>query len=502
MKYALFAFMALLGMWLHGSVLDMLPVHVDDIWWVVRTSPEIPGWLGRALFDQHFIAYRPVTALSFASQSALFGYRPMTYQAVDLMLFGVLIWQLGRTLALTSRQNLWIGAALLVLAAHPASTNAVLVIARRSYLLAALFGLATLHSALKAETGRQWLRVGLLGALTLGSNEWSLPLLAAIGFLAPPMDRAGLRFRLVYGAPLAVVWTLRTVVMRGEIGGYAGGRVHGIFDVSGGLGHRNPGLWDLTATPTQTVFPGAPVVLVLPLGIALLAVAWRTRDRLARIAVAWLVLSAAVVLFTRTWFPRQGQFLVIACLLMVTPLAASWPRRVSAVALAVLGLGIASGARTAQLQHNAGDRMASEMYRELTHTRPVQLGGGRMGLAIPTPVEVTTSLAVWATLNHPSGMRFEPWAGVVPGQRARRAWIAKGRLAPHMMGVGPAVGWEDTGLPPETLLNQTVGVLGWNSRWTFFPGSGPAVGPEPHRVRVRFASGLIRQRDQHFRPDR
>lgn len=170
---ALLAFVVFLP-WIHGYFL------ADDWRIIARNTHVTPAqFIGSLLTLQEKRWYRPLYELSTAWSWSLFGLSPAGYHAISFALHALnaaLIAALGQRLARDRRVGLLAGLAFAVLGCHP---DAVLWIAGRNELLAAVFTLSSLASYVKFRDGRR--RVWWVGALLfyiagLMSKETAMPL--------------------------------------------------------------------------------------------------------------------------------------------------------------------------------------------------------------------------------------------------------------------------------------------------------------------------------------
>jgi hypothetical protein len=209
----------------------------------VESAADLLSSFGEELMDgryPHGHFYRPVTALSFALDHAVWGLDPFGYHLTDL----VLLLACTILVAAVARRLLGPGLgpliAALVYALHPLHVETLPVAARRADTLAQLFTLVALTAASQArseaapsevqKTGRRTVLCALAAALAVGAKESGsivVPLLLALGFAeaAPCALRERLRRSVRAGAPafaaVGFVLLARTAVL-GGIGGHPG----------------------------------------------------------------------------------------------------------------------------------------------------------------------------------------------------------------------------------------------------------------------------------------
>lgn len=352
-----------LGLWPHATTLEFAPMTLDAVHWIQRAhGAERWQWIFESA---HFIAYRPVTALSYAwtgSADSALGHR-----VFDLLLHaanGALVYLLARQVAAPARWVAALAAALFLL--HPVSEEVVPWLARRSYSLATLFSLAALALAGRdtRHAGRGIL-AGLLSALAVCSNEVafvSVAMLPAWCYSQTALgpSRAGVAARVaapsLVAAALAVL--LRSSFVDG-VGGYAPDasveRFAAVF----------AGFWrDLVAfRPDATVAPARVALGVL----GLLGCVGQTLSALREgrplaapllVMVVWLLFASLVLGAQNVWFARELLPLVPALALLLALCSAdAWPTRRAALAAPALVMVALLGTAPA-LRGPAPDRLA------------------------------------------------------------------------------------------------------------------------------------------------
>lgn len=318
-------------------IVDALPWGADATKWVARAALD-GDWFGWTFAHQHFVGYRPVTALSFVANHALTGHLPLGYRLTDV---GLHVAGVALLIALARAwfPGSWAApaAAAAVLLAHPAVEEVVPFPARRSYLLATdlgLLGLLAHHAALRAGRERAALLFGAatggLALLAVTSNEVAyvfVPLIVLRTLSERPRALVGVAGPTVAAAALAV--GLRASVPGGGVGGYQKRYFAGVWNGTPAwieLPDWQPAriagaLLRYLLTPNgpegagPLVASGAgrdALVAVLGawvLGVGLAAPLRRWRDEEARrrlLLFAWLAGSAAIVVLSQTWFWRQA----------------------------------------------------------------------------------------------------------------------------------------------------------------------------------------------------
>ncbi|MFT7519849.1 MAG: hypothetical protein ACI9MC_001993, partial [Kiritimatiellia bacterium] len=121
--------------WPYLDVLDHWPWSLDDWVWVRAGADRGLRW---AITESHFIAWRPVAALSYLVTYWLVGYEPGAYRVTDLVLFGLAVVSVGvgARVLLRDRAGWWAGLAAVLFALHPVGHEIAPYLARRSYSIA------------------------------------------------------------------------------------------------------------------------------------------------------------------------------------------------------------------------------------------------------------------------------------------------------------------------------------------------------------------------------
>lgn len=376
--------------------LPLLPIHpttMDGGLWVSRGAITSDGWLDWDLFGNHFIGYRPVTALTFTLDSVLGGLSPPVYHLTDvglyactaLAVYAAAIQLLGPRSPQdqAARDRASRGCALLAMVLfllHPAVEEIIPYFSRRSYVLTALFSSLSVAMVPRAArlarpTSGPALAVGGLTALSLLSNEEgyillpTLPLLSLV-FSAPGPQR--LKRALAPCLPAlvagALALALKLAITR-ELGGYGHGLPDGaqvlrildrawthVFFPPSARNEPNPvgaggwaalvlGIWLVFSTSSSllgSLFSGfTPMNARKPLQDTDL------RGALPLVLAIWLSGYVFLSLATSAWYSRQAWPALVPMVLLVATLVrghleARWSRALFLVApLAVLPLSLA-----------------------------------------------------------------------------------------------------------------------------------------------------------------
>ncbi|MEQ1567120.1 MAG: hypothetical protein ABMA64_15885 [Myxococcota bacterium] len=372
---ALLAVLLVAGLWPYHDVLGWLPWGSDAVKWVGRGDPANPGWAQWVFGSKHFVGYRPVTALSFTLNDVLGGASPFVFRSTDLLAFlasGAALFAAHRKLS-GDRSALALVPVLLVFA-HPTTEEIVPFAARRSYTLAATFGLGAV--VLLVDAGRSWVRAGL-GALALTlavlSNEVAYVLVPLVPWFVS-RTAADLR-RVVAGSAPALVGVAVAIALRwwvlGTLGGY--NRRFFAFVRKGVPVWIELKVWKpddiLAAAWSHTVDPisvvGAPALFhgALETGFGIAAAVWIAWIGLVRPAIrrgpetqlrwalsAWIVGALAIVVLSQTWFWRQAHGVLVPLSMLLAlelravaaELRAPRPWRVAPAVLALALLGAAA----------------------------------------------------------------------------------------------------------------------------------------------------------------
>lgn len=350
------AVLALLASWPWVEMLGYWPMTADPPTWISRGTPLNPDWLSWVFAKDHYSWYRPVAALTFAANQVLVDVEPLLYRLTDLAL------HLGVGLLASAVFRRWFpGAPLwtsLAVAAlvwvHPIAEEVVPYMARRSYSLAACFGLAALcalHTGVErviagAPTTRAGPLTGALLVLALFSNEAAISTVVVVPLFVAARLRGrehawgeGLRLLVPTGLVVAVAMVVRVWIL-GGLGGYedpgqSGDRVGGILV---------PLVEGLTGTGRSLARVGTPlVVLLVGLGAYYACAALRglspraaPEDRLVLVAGLWLALAACMFLVMGIYSPRQAYGLQVPLAFAAVGAWSIRPRLVHALPLVAL----------------------------------------------------------------------------------------------------------------------------------------------------------------------
>lgn len=303
------ALLLVIGAWPFYTYLTSVPLQPDSIIWLQRSHPSAEGWSEWVFDTSHFVGYRPLTALSFAGDFALFGTSIFALRLTDLLLHlaaGFLVALLARRLAGT-------GAALvaaLVFIVHPGADEVVPFLARRSYSLATVGALAGLLLATRAVSGGR-VAFALVGpALLLGmaGNELGALLALALPVVALASADRERRTRALAVTAWGWAWIGLGVLLRERV-------------MEGGGGYPTDGTWLDRSVQVVTLYgaalvgrlqgPGGVWTALVMVAVAYLAVASvlaaRGDDRtfLPLGFLGVLALYGGIVASQAVWFPRQ-----------------------------------------------------------------------------------------------------------------------------------------------------------------------------------------------------
>lgn len=334
-------------------VLTIWPVSRDATIWISRGALSFSGWQDWVFRTNHFnVGYRPLTALSYTADYLIGGFAVLPYRLTDMglhVLAAILVYCTYRRLA--PKLPRWGGLlAAALFAAHPVVDQVLPQLARRSYSLATVFGLAALLVLCpRCATAGAWVRslVGgtLLTAAVLAHEAayMTVPIvLLAVFHRAFGRPDRWRRVVALCAIPLLLtvgaLWIRSGVV--GGVGGYAAtdARAERAVPIALATWHTLTAAAPLNEDSTRG-FP--PIVRVgsLLLGLYYL---WRgaaglfrglrdEQSRLVGILLAWVL--GLVVLYSTlgVWFPRQVYLVLAPFALLVAVLLASRPTRLHLV---------------------------------------------------------------------------------------------------------------------------------------------------------------------------
>ena len=413
----------LLGVRPYLYILPIWPTSRDAALWIARGLPSDPDWLRWIFATRHFnVGFRPLAALSYTLNYLAGGFSAAVYRLTDMgihLACAVMVYLLYRRLA--PRRLRWGGVlASALFVAHPVVEEVLPHLARRSYALSTMFGLAALLVLCRSPVddaggqrpGSDWLRAlsgGALLAAALLSNEIAY-LIVPVAFLLL-LHRLGRRpeqrgqLALAVGIPLLfVVGTLmlRFAVLQG-LGGYAtqAGWLERLGPIVLATWHTLAWLAPLRAGP-------AAVPLWLWLAALLVALyylyraAWLPLTRRASAdewlpALLLLWLAGYTLLFAPmgVWFPRQVYTAVVPLSLLVGLLLAEtverphprrWIRALHLLPqLALIGwlLAFSPTVRGADPERRAAWVASDGLLREMAGDLSSVAGPARVRLAIP-----------------------------------------------------------------------------------------------------------------------
>jgi hypothetical protein len=410
----------LLGLRPYLYILPIWPTSRDAALWIARGLPSDPDWLRWIFATRHFnVGFRPVAALSYTLNYLVGGFSAAVYRLTDMgihLACAVLVYLLYRRLA--PRRPRWGGLlASALFVAHPVVEEVLPHLARRSYALSTMLGVAALLALCRSpvdDAGRQrpgghWLRAvsgGALLAAAVLSNEIAyliVPvalMLLLHGFGRHPEQRGQLV--LAAGIPLLFVagtLVLRLAVVQG-LGGYPteAGRLGPIvlatWHTLGWLAPLRAGpaavpLWLWLAAPLVGLYYLYRAVW-LPLTGRASADGW-----LPALLLLWLAGYTLLFAPFGVWFPRQVYTAVVPLSLLVGLLLAEtvqrsqprgWIRAMHLLPqLALIGwlLAFSPAVRGADPERRAAWVASDALLREMAGDLSSVAGPARVRLAIP-----------------------------------------------------------------------------------------------------------------------
>lgn len=299
------------GLWPHLYVLQLSPVSRDDVVWITKSATTAPNWVEWVFRSEHFVGFRPMTALSYTLDSAIGGTAMLPYRATDLLLHlgaALLVYAVYRRLV----PNLpaWGGlAASAFLLLHPVTGLVVPHLARRAYPLAtvcSLFGIWLL-------LGRpRWVRgiaaAVLLGAGALANEAAYVAFPVAILLLFLREDRRSAIEAAIPSVVVCALLVLQRFYVLGGAGGYAVERGGRWLPIVGATWNGLLGLDVLRSGVTP--LPDAVGWVVVPLVVGALAIGTLLRPKTeagtASIVLwAWVVGLIVIYAPQGVFFPRQ-----------------------------------------------------------------------------------------------------------------------------------------------------------------------------------------------------
>ncbi|MEM9801074.1 MAG: hypothetical protein AAGA20_12175 [Planctomycetota bacterium] len=383
---------------------DAVPLQRDSLKWIERTDPASEESVEWMLRSEHFIGYRPATAVSFALGHRMHGYCERGFRGVDLGLHAlsiVLVLLVGvRVFGVMPGA---IGA--ILFAAHPAADEVVPFLARRSYAFATAGAFLGLLLATYGAR-RSMVAFALTGpVLLIGMFAHELGALQALVLpvvaLACTAHRGRAALLTAWGWAWigAGVW-IRSGVMR-DVEGYPigddrwgrAGEVMERFGASlgGVLSAEGPWLW---------------VVAVAGALALVAAVQFAVARRPAALALAAvLLLYGAVVSYQAVWFPRQAYCSAALGALFVAALvrdgvlgegASAASRAVAAVPLAAVLVTIVAAS---PLWRGAGPERLARAHASTAFVRGARTAAG----SIDEPAELGLVVRIEPVKPAPTG---------------------------------------------------------------------------------------------------
>ena len=314
------------SLWPWYTELFLWPMAPDSATWIERASTSDPGWFDWTFRTSHFdVGWRPLTALSFTLNRTLFGLEPLGYRVTDLVLHGLT----AAALACTARRltpelppwSAWLVA--LVFLAHPVTDEVVPFLARRSYPLGALLGLAAWLVYLRPADGSRSPRLergrsllaGLLLALAIAANEVSVLFAVALPFAAlargAPLAAVARSTAVLALLPIALVLARTSVV--GGLGGYelpedTGDRTWPVFVAA----------WrELAGIARATALPEALGWLLLVVSLPYYVIRALLERGTKLVLLLWVAAHPLLYAGQGVWFPRQAYVATVPLALLV-----------------------------------------------------------------------------------------------------------------------------------------------------------------------------------------
>lgn len=523
------------GPWL--ELIPQLPWGPDAVKWIERSATDRPGWAAWDLGSRHFVGYRPVAALSFSLNHAVFGFEPWAYRLVDIFLHalgGGFVWLLYRQW--TGDRSVVGLVPVLLMLGHPAVEEVVPFVARRSYLLASVLGLAGLWclgaAAQAVELGRRH-RWGMAAALGLGgavlSHEAAYVLVPLVPLVLWHQARRGQVWpTMLAGVWVPVVAAYALLARHQAMGSLGGGYVKRYFAT---LTMTGPTWRELLVWQPRRIAEACWSYLVLPHGptgdrswlagehdaawvllVAITISGWcavrpilRPEDRAARsasLAGLWLVGATLLVVFSQTWFWRQASLLLAPMgIVLATMIRAAWTNR-GIDGVAGLGAMVALGGMLAQGPLLQGGMSAAPHRARLQGTATLERvraqlqdlpSESRVYLVLADRGRTAGHVAAWAQrLDAPLEVRVLAHLSTTGDRRRMRAHVrhAEGRRLLVLEGPSQAANsehvrrrrFDDRGGPLRTLrsLDRPVWLVfvGARTEWRK-PINGRPRSPRP-----------------------
>lgn len=470
------------------TVLRLFPCGNDAMRWIALTDPSRPDWASWVLFDNHFVAYRPVTALLFTVNHLFVGRTPWGWRAMDIALHsatGVLVgvaWA-ALTSALGSRRRSWglgvLAAALFL--ASPVGESVVPFVARRSYSLATGLGLAGLALWALAErpgaaraTLLRWGGAGVLLAAVL-ANETAYVLVPVLGLVTlarsggPGGPVALGRALAPLVAATAVGVALRVAVL-GQLGGYRQRLTARVEDGVRTLEQGSSPLevfglaWSAAALPDDP--SGDPPFLLAAGGglvgaaLAAWAVGWSLRvaragtsraEVLPLLLLVWALGYALLASLSGTWFVRMAYPMAVPVAMWLAWAAGETAdvvqrRSVGAWHVVPLALVLAARLQVATPVRGIDRAPIREQFRSSRYIRSTARdlaaieAPAVVWAAVPLDIGRVGSTVRWVRSRAPEGVEFRPLAMVDP-----QVW-PRGRMlelrGDHLHPAAGGVRWE------------------------------------------------------------
>jgi hypothetical protein len=305
----------ILGAWPHLFALSLQPESRDAVLWITRSATSNPTWERWVFLRDHFVAYRPVTALSYTADSVIGGFAVEPYRATDLLIHlacAVALFVLARRLA--PKAAAWGGlVATAVFLAHPAAAHVVPHLARRSYSLSTLFaaaGLAVIAGSLGAARLVAAASLLVLSALSNEAGYAAFPAAAALIGMQPDRTKRWRASAIALLAMVGVGLVIVRLLVLGDLGGYAVERGSRAFSIVAALARGVVGL-DVLRSSTGPLLHFVPEVLTVLVAGGLTFPMFAGRREVPEEAKAsligwvWLTALALSLAIQGVFFPRQ-----------------------------------------------------------------------------------------------------------------------------------------------------------------------------------------------------
>lgn len=434
----------------YAAVFTLYPVGPDVPLWVHDMEPQHPEWFSNVFLRRQFIAWRPVTALTFTLDGWLGGV-PVGMRVADVgahVLAGFAMVAAWRGLSGPgSRSSPWWGVlAAALLWYSPLAELVVPFVTRRSYTLAGLFSFLAFGLgvwAIRADRPLASAGAAALVALAATSNETGFvvgpALLLATALLGPSLrTKEGWWLAARHVGPLvlavAIVVAARQTVLEGRVGGYDEGiNLVAIVDKGEASFIKKAPLSTIFAYAWRGgVFPddlaGDPM-FVFNLGhdgvVGAVFAVWALtfvvrraafqRDLVPALLAVWITGYALLAVVGHVWFPRMGYAMGGAVALWIVwavrETASSAPSRWRLLDALVLALVLATRIQRATPLRGIDRRSLREQVigtRTIEESLSALSGLEGPGLVwVGVPMEPLTAISVWRWVERLSPRELE-----------------------------------------------------------------------------------------------